>query len=381
MTPWAYYNDHDLQAAEWLRTLIDAGHIAPGEVDERSILDVRADELSGFTQCHFFAGIGGWSYALRLAGWPDDKPVWTGSPPCQPFSVAGEGKGADDARHLAPKFAGLVGAARPEVLFGEQVASSAVFGKVAGKAKRRIARAPEWAWLDDLSDRLEAAQYAVGASDIPAAGIGAPHIRQRTFFGAYDLRPTASGLEYASSARGPAWIPEPTQREKGQSSEPDNAMRGLSGPHAGRPEAGGLADNNRNRCDQTGQHFPETGNDGPIGNSTLGGLADADSWKCRGIAEHGEHVTDRQARGRKQGDGEPSGDCVTDQPAPLNGFWANADWLGCRDGKWRPVEPGSFPLAHGIPGRVGLLRGYGNAINPWAAKEFIETFEEVRTQI
>jgi hypothetical protein len=57
----AYYNEIDSFAAAWLRELIKAGLIADGEVDERSIADVRPDDLRGFTQCHFFAGIGGWS--------------------------------------------------------------------------------------------------------------------------------------------------------------------------------------------------------------------------------------------------------------------------------------------------------------------------------
>jgi hypothetical protein len=75
----AYYNEHDPFAAAWLRELIKAGQIALGEVNERSIEDVLPSELKRFTQCHFFAGIGVWSYALRQAGWPDDRPVWTGS--------------------------------------------------------------------------------------------------------------------------------------------------------------------------------------------------------------------------------------------------------------------------------------------------------------
>jgi DNA (cytosine-5)-methyltransferase 1 len=66
----AYYNEHDPFAAAWLRELIADGLIAPGEVDERSIEDVRPDELAGFVQCHFFAGIGVWSLALRQAGVP-----------------------------------------------------------------------------------------------------------------------------------------------------------------------------------------------------------------------------------------------------------------------------------------------------------------------
>lgn len=63
-----------------------------------------------------------------------------------------------------------------------------------------------------------------------------------------------------------------------------------------------------------------------------------------------------------------------ERPGPTNGFWRNADWLRCRDERWRPVEPGTFPLAHGIANRVGRLRAYGNAIDLEPAKVFIEAF-------
>src|SRR5690606_31057001 len=134
-------------------------------VDTRSIEDVTPNDLQGYTQCHFFAGIGGWPLALRLAGWPDDRPVWTGSCPCQPFSQAGKGAGFADERHLWPAFFHLIEQCRPSVVFGEQVASK-----------------DGLAWLDLVQADLEGAGYACGAADLCAAGVGAPHIRQRLYW-------------------------------------------------------------------------------------------------------------------------------------------------------------------------------------------------------
>lgn len=161
----AYYNEFDPYAAQWLRNLINAGHIAPGDVDERSIIDVSPDDLKGYTQCHFFAGIGGWSLAARLAGWTDDRQLWTGSCPCQPFSVAGKQAGQADERHLWPVFAALIAAQRPSVVMGEQVAAAV------GKH-----------WLDGVHSDLEAIGYSVGAAVVPACAVDAPHRRDRLWF-------------------------------------------------------------------------------------------------------------------------------------------------------------------------------------------------------
>ena len=164
----AYYNENDHSAASWLRNLIAAGLIAPGDVDERSIVDVRASDLVGYEQCHFFAGIGGWSYALRLAGWADDRPVWTGSCPCTPFSALGKQKGFDDPRHLWPHLFNLISECRPPIIFGEQVADA-------------------HAWLELVRSNLEAVGYAMGAMPIEAASAGAFHLRDRYWFVAMDV--------------------------------------------------------------------------------------------------------------------------------------------------------------------------------------------------
>jgi DNA (cytosine-5)-methyltransferase 1 len=161
----AYYNEFDPFAAAWLRELIKDGLIADGVVDERSILDVKPEEIREFTQCHFFAGIGGWSYALRLAGWSDDRPVWTGSPPCQPFSVAGNRKGTADERHLWPAFFNLVRECSPPTVFGEQVAAAIRDN-----------------WFDNLQADMEGEGYATGMVVLPACSVNAPHKRDRMWF-------------------------------------------------------------------------------------------------------------------------------------------------------------------------------------------------------
>lgn len=72
MKKWNYYNENDPKAAAWVRELIKQKLIPQGEVDERSITEVKAEDISGFMQCHWFCGIAGWSLALQLAGWPAD---------------------------------------------------------------------------------------------------------------------------------------------------------------------------------------------------------------------------------------------------------------------------------------------------------------------
>lgn len=309
----AFYNENDPRAAAWLRELIKAGLIAPGVVDERSILDIRPHELTGFMQQHFFAGIGGWSLALRIAGWPDTRPVRTGSCPCQPFSAAGKMRGEADERHLWPSFRDLIAFGGDTVTFGEQVASA--LGRE---------------WLSGVRADLEALGYEVGAADLCAAGVGAPHIRQRLFWVAH---PTSSRRDRSvQESKREAW-------DKARLCVPSADGRFGSVGHA---SGAGLE---IRRC--------EPGNDGP------------------------ELPTAKRASGQSSGLGNPAlsqGPRLGQQCIDLSGSavgWDRFDVLPCLDGKSRRIESGTFPLAHGVSGRVGLLRGYGNAIVPQVAAEFV----------
>jgi len=336
----AIYNENASYPVQWLRNLIEANYIAPGLVDERSIVDLQPCDVSGHGQRHFFAGIGVWSHALQLAGWPDDRDIWTGSCPCQPFSSAGRGRGVDDERHLWPEWFRLIRECRPPIVVGEQVASPAGLG-----------------WIDAVSTDLEGAGYAVGAADLCAAGVGAPHIRQRLFFVAIsddqqgDLhaaeRQQGRGLPDARW-NGPAGLMADLRGARLEVVREQQARGKLPAPERGGSAVVMSHDPTGRRCE--GQP------DAPPGTT---------SWMAYPNEPNANDEREQGIRGLVQ----PPQDATT-------GFWHPADWIPCADGRSRPVEPGTFPLAHGATARVGRLRAYGNAIVAPLAAEFIRAVIE-----
>lgn len=486
----AYYNENDPRAAAWLRELIKEGLIAPGVVDERSITEIQPHELDGYTQCHFFAGIGGWSLALRLAGWPDDKPCWTGSCPCPPFSAAGKKKHCPacggkpiphplktgifacvpcghewlaDGRHLWPEFHRLIKARQPSVVFGEQVAG-----------------ADGLVWLAGVRSTLETLGYDVGGSDLCAAGLNAPHIRQRLYWCAYgamadsgrecnerggvagNMASQISGTQRAARER--EWSGDAARDSStvGKLAYTKHAeWRPINGPvederyrhDCGREETHSEPRTRGEVCDVANNPSKRRNGGAGMQGANWRNVAEAggtDGWRrlrmppiarddtcenCGGGCDECEcpipplngfeyderedgmwerPITDRlehpASNGREQWRAESSGRGVasgrrigacgmgdansagslsrrqattTDRygsaaisDGGTGGAWDRFDILPCRDGKARRVESGTFPLAHGVPGRVGLLRGYGNAIVPQVAAEFIQACEE-----
>jgi DNA (cytosine-5)-methyltransferase 1 len=312
----AYYNDTDRYCCDWLQNLMDAGRITVGKIDDRSIADIRPEDVSGYTRCHFFAGIGGWELALQMSGYTG--PVWTGSCPCQPFSAAGKGKASSDERHLWPEWFRLIRAVRPPVIFGEQV--EAAIG---------------WGWLDLVHSDLEEEGYTVGSAVLPACGVGAPHIRQRLWF-------VADTTSKRNGKLGDTREAGDTNGRAGTVSGSANGLMGNANAIGSIRRAGG-GRQAQHRAEQSSWSnliwLPCTdGKQRPTGIVAHAGH----HARC---SEQGEQLQERDA-----GAGEPSGS------EPGQG----------------PTQSIIQPLAHGVPARVAKLRAAGNAIVPQVAAEFIK---------
>ena len=337
---WAYYNEFDPKAAAWIRQLIKDGLISPGEVDERSITDVSASDIKPFIRAHFFAGIATWDYALRLAGWPDDVPVWTASLPCQPFSQAGQRKGKDDDRHLLPHFMQLLEQFRPVTIFGEQVEA-----------------AVRHDWLDDLQTNMEAEGYSLGTAILGAHSIGHAHIRNRIYWVASSVR--VADTQSAGSIGGFRYVPSENEEQQAQKEPRQDQAQQLE--HG--CEHSGVADT----------------------------LSDSSTEQVRGVDEetdgealsHGEEISKSWLLGRASEYVHPMSGCLL---------------LPCKDGKYRPVEPSIKSVVDATPKGVvhcsdkiepnasseaysTRIKGYGNAIVAPVAQMFISAFMKSKQEM
>jgi DNA (cytosine-5)-methyltransferase 1 len=341
-----YYNEFDPKAAAWLRQLIDNGNIAPGYVDERSILDVKPEDLEGYTQHHFFAGIGVWSYALRNAGWSDETPVCTASLPCQPFSIAGQQKGKDDERHLLPHFMQLVKQCGFDTIFGEQVESAIRHG-----------------WLDDLQATMEREGYAVGHCVLGAHSVNAAHQRQRLYW-------VAGRLAHSKSNGNIGRLRQISEENEKQQTPKEQRKNQAEQPNDGSKYS--RMGNTKHDGHVTSEKRPSDVQPSSKRRQEEQNL----SWQLEGT---GGRENTESLSGRESGCSERDN---------------SIEWIYCRDGKYRPIKSSIKPLVNGLArgvvysggaidpnntafARAIRLKGYGNAINADVAELFISTFMEV----
>lgn len=342
----SYYNEIDPFCVQWLKNLMKKGLITQGDIDGRSILEVKGEDLRGYDRVHMFAGIGGWDLALNLAGWEDERAVWTGSCPCQPFSSIGKQKGGKDDRHLWPEWFRLMRQSRPTIVFGEQVASAIGHG-----------------WLDLVSTDLEGEGYACGSAVLGAHSVGAPHIRQRLWF-----------VANLSEQR----LEERFGKENIQSQEFQRPERLCSSEFVAH-RCGERCEEKRTGSIRSEERPSWEGPAGSVGYRHFEGL--------EGYAGNGNGG--KESAWRKTDETGPA-------PATGSSFWADRVWIECRDGKARCAESVPVPMADGLPRGLGLVRdgdrviihplvketknrarrleGYGNAIVPQVGAEFIKAF-------
>jgi DNA (cytosine-5)-methyltransferase 1 len=343
-----FFNEFESFPAQWIRNYFNE----EVTVDERSIHEINPDELDGFQRVHLFAGVSGWEIALRQAEWPTDVPVWSGSCPCQPFSAAGLGKGTADDRHLWPEFLRLVTACRPPHVFGEQVSGRKVTGKLytprawerlEPEARRAAREADAESWFRHVQTDLEGIGYIVGHCVFPACGFGAAHLRQRLYWYARLLDDTESERREVCHTE-----------DKRETHAPINASPDSS-----------------NRCTD------ERGCDARY-------VADSLSKGLEGYSRY-ENDGEKPRRHTEKTPRPVAESCPLDGPGPTNGFWGTVDWIFCRDYKWRPVEPGSSPLAYGIPSRASKIRaglaflGYGSKALQRVIRKSKEILQKARS--
>lgn len=382
-----FYNEFDPFCVDWLNNLISAGCIPEGKVDDRSIEDVKAADIVGYGQVHFFAGVAGWCEALRLAGWESGREVWTMSCPCQPYSSAGKQKAESDERHLWPEARRLIAECRPATLFGEQVES-------------KLGRE----WFSRVRFEMEELGYAVGASDLCAACVSAPHRRQRLYFGAIRLADTqynAGRSEHVREQGGRIEAENNAAEREGTCGLADSDEYGRPSRWAGkgctrsneskcRCEPGGLADtaNGDGRCGKC-RTKTGTGEDKQrrFGSGICGEANRMGDSVSEGLERHSGHGTACNESGRNRSNQTGS--------VAASSAWSDSYAIECLDGKSRRLGTSDEPLAAGIPrdlgflepdvrklaagarrNRKGRLKGYGNSIVPQVGALFIRSFME-----
>lgn len=224
-----------------------------------------------------------------------DHDLIAGGFPCQPVSLAGARLAQDDPRWLWPEFFRVVRVVRPRYVVVENVP---------GVASAR---------MGDVLGDLAQIGYDCEWQSIPAAFVGAPHLRWRIFIVAY---PNTMGIR------------------RGRSNTGSNSDGRFSGGSGG-----------------DGADVRETST-GPMADHALTDVAHSN-----GDSEPGRTV-DAGPRSRELVLADTGGEGLEREglPGPA------------RNGDWWAVEPDMGRVAHGVPRRVDRLRGLGNAVVPQVAE-------------
>ena len=299
-------------------------------------------EWAGLSKPVLFCDIEPWSRKILRKHWPDvpiaedvkelaNDPdglilhcdILTAGYPCQPFSLAGERRGAEDDRHIWPYIFSIIQAKRP---------SWCVFENVYGHVSMG---------LDEVLSDLEGEGYAARPFIVPACAADAPHRRDRVWIIARNVGDTQNERHNSGSD---------TQR-KGSTDQQEQRLGVWSKPSG---SGQNVAYASRLHSNGSGEHTQQGQRQEP----QLG-----DSRGTDNVANtNGSQQQRRRVPGRIHKEhAKPNGRSDTSRQQTAQ-FWL--------------AEPAVGRVAHGIPRRVDRLRGLGNAIVPQIAMQIGKTIKQ-----
>lgn len=359
--------------------------------------------MTELTHLSLFSGIGGLDLAAEAAGfqtvgqcewadypttvlekhWPD-VPRWrdirtltgddfyartgrrsvtviSGGFPCQPFSVAGKRRGKEDDRYLWPEMCRVISEIRPTWVIGENVPGIVSLA------------------LDAVLSDLESQGYACQTFIIPAAGVDAPHRRERVCIVGYTKHNGLSSTEIGRSTKAASNNEQERQNATRKSEGTGKSTNGFSmgeWNNRGGRSAKIMENSSCSRCgespvlpqQQRGTEFERNGKTvaDPLRFGSTAGLANTATWE------------ERQSAKSINGSSPSS----NSESAERSGEWREARGrrpeLGCSG--WWPAEPDVGRVANGIPSRVDRLKCLGNAVVPAQFYPFFKYIAEIERQ-
>ena len=292
--------------------------------------------------------------------------VITGGFPCQPFSVAGKQAGTDDDRHLWPVMFRIIQEFTPRWVIGENV--------------KGLVNLQDGMVFETVCTDLEGEGYEVRAFNIPAAGVGAPHRRERIWIVAHAKRYDKTN-EIGRS--------DETSRGIQEEHRQDDSSAGLTSRTSSiRQTNNGHEDmEDSRRTLQQGTELREKNEDEVgegyanqhqrSGSASESNVADTYARLSNGSFEEVQsrgQTFDTSSEGSTDVANTESSDWHDNEAVTRDGGSSTQEVFGngssvSGESSWWHTEPDVGRVAHGIPGRVYRLKGLGNSIVPKIAEE------------
>ena len=279
--------------------------------------------------------------------------IITGGFPCQPFSVAGKQQGTSDSRHLWPEMFRIIKDFAPRWVIGENV--------------KGLTNIQDGVVFETVCSDLEGEGYEVRTFNIPAAGVQAPHRRERIWIVAHAKR-----FNERKSIR----ESDETQSRIQKEHRPNNSTTWESsrtGSVWGTNNGHEDMENSRRTLRSRGELQGENGNETGEGNADQSQRSSGTSRS--NVADTSSKRLEGQLRSKLQGTREGStnssetmvdsrtGRCASQETEVQPGRYSSFD------SSWWQSEPELGRVAHGVSGRVHRLKALGNSIVPKIVSE------------